>query len=221
MLLEAMTDADHIQLSMDELELELLSGDFGVSVTDIHSLIQLAEKISLFVRNEVGFLICPDLNKGLEQVFEKRNRSRLVALEAKEKVTATETDIPVTETTQSKVKESKVKDTKVSNKPDTTEFNRFWDQYGKKTGSKPAAMREWNKLARPDQQAAYDGIDRYQAYQPDSQYRKDPERYLKHKLWESEFEVAPRPTGQIPTASYVPIQPQTSSTANKPYRELV
>lgn len=114
MLLEALTESDYTQLSTEELELELLSGDFGVSVTEINSLLQLAEKIGLFARNEAGFLICPDLNKALEQVFEKRNRSRLVAQQAKDKVSVAETGVSATETPQSKVKESKVKDTNVS-----------------------------------------------------------------------------------------------------------
>lgn len=114
MLLEALTNADYTQLSTEDLEMELLAGDFGVSVTEINSLLQLAEKIGLFARNEHNLLICPDLNKALEQVFEKRNRSRLVAQTAKKGQPETEIPVSVTETPQSKVKESKVKDTNVS-----------------------------------------------------------------------------------------------------------
>ena len=190
MLLEVLTDADHTQLSTEELEMELLAGDFGVSVTEINSLLQLAEKIGVFARNEEGLLICPDLNKALEQVFEKRNRSRLVAQTARIQQSATEILVSVTETPQSKVKKSKVKDTNVSITPNTAEFDLFWNHYGKKTGSKPTTLKEWNRLSTDEQQAAYDAIENYKAYQPDSQYRKDPERYLKGRLWESEFGVA-------------------------------
>ncbi|GAB4042071.1 DUF4373 domain-containing protein [Spirosoma jeollabukense] len=104
MLLEALTEADFIQLSTEELEMELLSGDFGVSVTEINSLLQLAEKIGLFARNEEGFLICPDLNKALEPVFDKRDKSRKVAQTARERQSVTETPVSVTETPQSKEK---------------------------------------------------------------------------------------------------------------------
>ncbi|GAB4017137.1 Lin1244/Lin1753 domain-containing protein [Spirosoma koreense] len=209
MIMEVLTNADFIQLSTEELEMELLAGDFGVSLTEIHSLLQLAEKIGFFARNEQGFLICPDLNKALEQVFEKRNRSRLVAQQAREGQSATEIPVSVTETPQSKVKKSKVKDTIVSIKPEAGEFDRFWDHYGKKTGSKPVALKEWGKLTKDERQAAHEGIDRYKLYQPDPQFRKDPERYLKHRLWESEFGVEPAAASHAgpslrPVAAFVP-----------------
>lgn len=111
MIMETLTDSEFTQLSTDEVEIELLSGDYGVSVTEIHSLLQLSEKIGFFARNEAGMLICPDLNKALEPVFEKRNRARLAAQNTKKPVTVTETpQAPpqsVTETPQSKEKESK------------------------------------------------------------------------------------------------------------------
>lgn len=112
MILEVLTDADYTQLSTDELELELLAGDLGVSATEISSLLQLAEKIGFFARNKDGFLFCPDLNKTLEPVFEKRNRARNAAQQAKPEVSATETRQSVTETPQSKVKESKEEESK-------------------------------------------------------------------------------------------------------------
>jgi hypothetical protein len=114
MLLEMLTDADHTQLCTDGVELDLLAGDLGVSVTEINSLLQLAERIGYFTRNEAGNLTCPDLNQALEPVFDKRNRSRVVAQTARERQSVTTTPVSVTETPQSKVKESKVKDTKVS-----------------------------------------------------------------------------------------------------------
>ncbi len=107
MLLEALTDADFTQLSTDEEELELLAGDFGVSVTEIHSLLQIGEKVKFFARNEAGLLICPDLNTWLSSVFEKRNRARNAAKPDKPGITVTETPVPVTVIPQSKVKESK------------------------------------------------------------------------------------------------------------------
>lgn len=109
MLMEALTDADHTFLSTDELEIELLAGDFGVSVTEIHSLLQLCEKISLFQRNGDGNLICQDLNESLQQVFDKRNRAREAEKEKQKKVSVTETGVSVAETPQSKGKESNTK----------------------------------------------------------------------------------------------------------------
>jgi hypothetical protein len=79
-----------------------------------------------------------------------------------------------------------------TNKPSNTKkmelFELFYGTYGKKVG-KANAMKEWDKLSESEQQLAIEGIDRYKKYQPDATYRKDPERYLKGRLWESEFET--------------------------------
>ncbi|MVM36377.1 hypothetical protein GO755_40650 [Spirosoma sp. HMF4905] len=81
------------------------------------------------------------------------------------------------------------------------EFDLFWDHYGKKTGSKSNTLKEWNKLSKDDQQTAYDRIDHYKANRPDPQFRKDPERYLKHRVWENEFDVAPKSTDTISSSA--------------------
>src|SRR6476620_1038886 len=112
MLIETLTDAEHTQLSTDDIEIELLSGDFGVCATEIHSLLQLSEKIGFFARTDTGMLICPDLNRWLEPVFDKRNRARNAAQNNKKVVSVTETTQSVTETPQSKEEKSKVKESK-------------------------------------------------------------------------------------------------------------
>lgn len=114
MLMEVLTDADFTQLSTDDLEMELLAGDFGVSVTEIDSLLQLCEKIGLLSRNGDGNLICEDLNINLRQVFDKRSRSREAEEARKKTVSVIETPVSVAEIPQSKVKKSKEKDTDVS-----------------------------------------------------------------------------------------------------------
>ncbi|GAB2959128.1 hypothetical protein GCM10027048_27990 [Hymenobacter coalescens] len=112
MVLEALTDADHTALDTSDLEVELLAGDFGVSATEIHSLLQFAEKVGYFGRNDAGLLICPELNKWLEPVFEKRNRSRNPTKPELLSQTAPATGVSVTEIPQSKVKESKGEESK-------------------------------------------------------------------------------------------------------------
>jgi hypothetical protein len=98
MLLEVLTDADDTRLDTDEMEMELLAGDLGVSVTEIDSLLQIAEKVGFFARTEAGLLHCPQLDEWLAPVFEKRNRTRNAALTLKSGATVTETPITVTET---------------------------------------------------------------------------------------------------------------------------
>lgn len=106
MLLEVLTDADHNRLDTDEVELELLAGDLGVSVTEIDSLLQIAEKVRLFARTEAGLLHCPELDKWLAPVYEKRNRARNAQQSGKRGVSATET--PVSAETIPPVKNSRV-----------------------------------------------------------------------------------------------------------------
>lgn len=97
MILEALTDADYTQLLVDDMELELLAGDFGVSVTEIHSLLQIGVKVGYFVIDQAHLLTCPDLNKWLEMHFEKRNRSRNAGKSGSLSQPVTGTGVSVTE----------------------------------------------------------------------------------------------------------------------------
>lgn len=63
-------------------------------------------------------------------------------------------------------------------------FSEFWDAYGKKVG-KPNAEREWNKLSPVDRKAVVLAVPAY-VQAKEKLYRKDPERYLKHRAWEDE-----------------------------------
>lgn len=98
MLVELLTDADNITLATDDMELELLAGDLSVPVEEVSSLIQTAEKVGLFTRNELGLLKCPQLDEWLAPVFEKRNRAKNAATAAKLPQPATEIGVSVTET---------------------------------------------------------------------------------------------------------------------------
>lgn len=109
MLMEALTDSEHTQIPTDEMEIELLAGDFGVSVTEIDNLLQICEKVGLFCRNSDGNLISLELNESLKAVFEKRNRSREAFEKNKKDVSATGTPISVAETPRSKGNRNKVK----------------------------------------------------------------------------------------------------------------
>ncbi|QNH60725.1 Lin1244/Lin1753 domain-containing protein [Hymenobacter sediminicola] len=97
MVLEALTDADYTTLSVDAFELELLAGDFGVSVTEIDSLLQIGQRVGYFLIDEANMLTCPELNKWLEMHFEKRNRSRNRGSGDKLPQPVTETGVSVTE----------------------------------------------------------------------------------------------------------------------------
>jgi hypothetical protein len=63
-------------------------------------------------------------------------------------------------------------------------FSDFWGLYGKKVG-KPAAEREWQKLTTKDHEAVMRSVPAY-VRAKEKIYRKDPERFLKHRAWEDE-----------------------------------
>lgn len=58
----------------------------------------------------------------------------------------------------------------------------FWPAYRK--GSKKLSRVEFDKLKQADREAAQKGIEPYFIARPDPKFRKDGERYLKHRVWE-------------------------------------
>lgn len=138
MLLEVLTDADHNHLDTDEVELELLAGDLGVSVTEIDSLLQIAEKVRLFARTEDNLLHCPELDKWLAPVYDKRNRARNAQQSGKRGVSVTET--PVSAETIPPVKKSKVEYSREdSNESSSGQLNQGAGEPEKKMGAENSA----------------------------------------------------------------------------------
>lgn len=65
-------------------------------------------------------------------------------------------------------------------------FDIFWEEYQKKVG-KVAAEKWWNKLTPKEKQDCMEAVPLYVASTPDKQFRKDPERYLRHKAFYDEI----------------------------------
>lgn len=63
-------------------------------------------------------------------------------------------------------------------------FDDFWDKYDKKVG-KPNAEKLFKKIDQGGREKIMVHLDHY--LMTEKQYRKDPERYLKHKTWEDEI----------------------------------
>lgn len=68
-------------------------------------------------------------------------------------------------------------------------FDDFWDLYEKKR-DKEKCKDKWSKISSKDKLEIMEFIPKYKASQPDSQYRKDPIRFLNNKTWNDELEVA-------------------------------
>lgn len=127
----------------------------------------------------------------LESYKKKKNDTRIRVSQHRERQDDTKnvTCYNLVSNTSKEKKNKEKKDTNAVEKPKTAEFDRFWNHYDKKVG-KPTTQKEWFKLTEVDQLAAFEAIDRYKLYEPISKFRKDPERYLKQRFWESDFEVA-------------------------------
>lgn len=66
------------------------------------------------------------------------------------------------------------------------DFELFWHAYDKKVG-KAKAMKLWTKLSNRDRKAALDYCEPYRQAQPDKQYRKNPETFLRNRSWNDEL----------------------------------
>jgi len=80
----------------------------------------------------------------------------------------------------------------------TDEFEHFWVIYGKNIG-KQKAFREWKKLKSSEVSQIFNHVRAYVSSK-EKQFRKDPERYLKHKTFNDEVVNAnnKRDTGATP-----------------------
>jgi hypothetical protein len=67
---------------------------------------------------------------------------------------------------------------------DMRKFEIFWNVYDKKVG-RDNSLKAWFKLSEKEKEAAIQGAPSYVSAK-EKKYRKDPERYLKHKAWMDE-----------------------------------
>lgn len=65
-------------------------------------------------------------------------------------------------------------------------FEKFWELYNKKAG-KAQALKIWAKLSKEDREEVLKSVPAYVKAKPDPTYRKDPVRYLRHRVWEDEI----------------------------------
>lgn len=65
-------------------------------------------------------------------------------------------------------------------------FENFWEAYDKKVG-KPKCEKLWHKLSMNERVACLNYIPLYKQAQPDKQYRKNPETFLRNKSWNDEL----------------------------------
>ena len=80
-----------------------------------------------------------------------------------------------------KDKQRKVKE-KEKIEEEGTPFESWWKLYGK--GSRKLSAEQWDRMPEPDRIDCIAKTPAYIASKPDPIYRKDGERFLKHRTWE-------------------------------------
>lgn len=118
MMLEYLTGSDGNVFKYDEIEFEFMSGDFGVSVTEIRDTVDYCIRMELLFLKD-GFVNSDSLDERLAPVYEKRGVAKersAQQLRINGKFANNNADavgVSVTEIPQSKVNESKVNEKKL------------------------------------------------------------------------------------------------------------
>lgn len=120
MMLEYLTARDGNVFPYTDLEFTLMSGDFGVSVTEIRDVVDFCISLEMLF-NKDGFVSSESLDERLAPVYAKRGRAKELSkqqLRSNGKFCNNNTEatvVSVTEKPQSKVKEIKVEESKNKN----------------------------------------------------------------------------------------------------------
>lgn len=85
---------------------------------------------------------------------------------------------------EKKANESNIEEKREEKKRIELTFDLFWNKYDKKVGiQKSRAL--WDKVPESEHEKIMKHLDEY--VKTERTYRKDPERYLKHRCWEDEI----------------------------------
>lgn len=177
MFLEVLTESEENRFNDNDLEIELLAGDFGVSVTEIRELLDFCIRLELLY-SESNRIYSKTLDEKLKSVYEKRDLARKnYENKLNNKTSTTSKGVSVTEMTQSKGKvKGKVKE--IIN----IEFSVFWDLYGNKKDTKNSEAK-WKLLTDDERRLIIEDIPKYIKSLSDRKFQKYPLTYLNGKCW--------------------------------------
>jgi len=177
MMLEVLTNSDFFKRSIDDIEIEILSADFGIDADLFSDILSYMLRLRLLQTGDNCEYLSQKLTDRLQPVVDKRRNSGIKG-------------VSVTESTQSKVKKTKPKETKVKkegNKHLDDDFETFWSDYPRKIGKGKA--RSSYETAR--KKASHDEIMRGVFISPrlkgdDPQYLPHAATWLNQESWTDE-----------------------------------
>jgi hypothetical protein len=104
----------------------------------------------------------------------------------------------------------------INNKIESPSFEDFWKKYDKKVG-RGKTEKLWAKISQDDREKIMDHLNAY-VKQKEKNYRKDPERYLRHEGWKDEV-VSPEPIGKTVSIFQNQQQPVTVASLPKSFQK--
>jgi hypothetical protein len=121
-MLELLTDSNFFQHKWDDLNIEIISGDFNIDPEILKEIIEYCTSTLQLFTIENGLIWCETLRKRFESLLSKRKRDRSRVFDA--------------ENPQSKGEESKAKKRKVKNNKFTPPTPQDVEEYAKEKGHK-------------------------------------------------------------------------------------
>lgn len=116
-----------------------------------------------------------------EEISKKRSEAGKLGANAK----ANASVLPLAKNKQRKVKEKEKENIEVEVEVEeerVPEFSEWWADYAK--GSRKLSEEAWDKLSNDDRRSVVAKTPAYIKSKPDKLFRKDGERFLKHRTWE-------------------------------------
>jgi len=143
MFLELLCEADLLVIEWNEIEQELISGDFGLPASELSEITDYLIKIDLLQRHN-GWLYCENLDKRSENVFDKR-KDNLRSLRSENGINVTETIVNVDVNTHSIVKDRIEKKSRVFIAPTQKEVIEYFKENGYSEQAALKAFKYYNQ----------------------------------------------------------------------------
>lgn len=194
-IIEMLHSDDSHTLPNNEMIWSVIAMTMNVPTKDVKNIIDTCIEFKLLYLDEGGLIYSNRVNCNIgyrkDKIEQRKNAGKMSALKKQQNTNEISTDVQRAfnerstdaERMPNKGKERKGKESK-GNNTYSDEYERMWIEYGRK-GNKKDGFKHYQALTEAERQQAMMAIPAYFNTQPEPQYRKDIERYLAKKHWES------------------------------------
>jgi len=168
-------------------QFESIAYDLRVDVKKVEDIV-MGEFVLFEWDSEYSEFWSTSLKRRMEKLdLIKQKRAEAGRVGGKSKASA---KAKVKQTQASKVKESRVDKSKVNKNILNIEFEKFWNLYNYKVGSKSKVLKKWESLTDLDRGMVMEHLPHYIKSTPDKQFRKHPATYLNNQGWFDEIVIS-------------------------------